>query len=202
MSLFEEVISRGIPYEHHESDLYIPFTKETEKLVRNYNVSAERFISQIDGKVWFDIPFVYEPYWEKKQRLVRKNPSKKVCKKKMGTVMHEFKTGKLRSGKGKKHKVKSRTQAIRIGLETLRDIGCGVKPYDNPVIADHFSRLYTLGEGIAFEILENIVEPTIEEARNFYYKAVGKLIGNGEITSELEQEMILEGFLHALSREV
>lgn len=198
MSLFKEVIAKGIKYDNHESDLYIPYTKETEALVRKYDKQdiAQRFKSQIDGKTWIDIPFAYEPYWERKQRL---NPSKKTCTKKMKRVMSEYKHGKLRSGKGKKHKVKSRAQAIRIGLETLRDIGCDVKPYGNPAIADHFSRLYSLGEGIAFEILENMIEPSMEEARNFYYKSVGKLIGNGEIISDLEQEMVLEGFLHSFA---
>lgn len=76
-SLWDEIKARGIPYDHHESDLYIPVTAETTALVRQYdrNHTAERFISQTDGKPWYDIPFAYLPWWEK--RTGRRNPGQK-----------------------------------------------------------------------------------------------------------------------------
>lgn len=77
-SLWDEIHARGIPYDHHESDLYIPVTAETTALVRQYdrNHTAEKFISQTDGKPWFDIPFAYLPWWEK--RTGRRNPGEIV----------------------------------------------------------------------------------------------------------------------------
>jgi hypothetical protein len=45
---------------------------------------------------------------------------------KIGKVMHEFKEGKLRGGKGKHPKVTSRKQAIAIGLSEARKAGAKV----------------------------------------------------------------------------
>ncbi len=48
--------------------------------------------------------------------------TKKIVKRKMKTVMHEFKEGKLKMGRSGK-KVKSRKQAIAIGLSEAREAG-------------------------------------------------------------------------------
>ncbi|TSC84700.1 MAG: hypothetical protein G01um101413_84 [Parcubacteria group bacterium Gr01-1014_13] len=48
-------------------------------------------------------------------------------KKKMKKVMHEYKTGTLKSGKSRK-KVTSRKQAIAIGLSEARKSGAKVPP--------------------------------------------------------------------------
>lgn len=53
----------------------------------------------------------------------------KKAQEKVEKVMHEFKTGKLKSGKGGKGgKVKSRKQAIAIGLSEARKTGAKVPP--------------------------------------------------------------------------
>lgn len=51
----------------------------------------------------------------------------KKAQKKVKKVMHEYKKGKLKSGKGSK-KVKSRKQAIAIGLSEARKRGAKVPP--------------------------------------------------------------------------
>lgn len=57
---------------------------------------------------------------------MRKKPTTKMGKKeKMGKVMDEYKSGKLRSGSKRGQKVKSRNQAIAIGLN---ESGQGRKP--------------------------------------------------------------------------
>ncbi|MBW8332943.1 MAG: hypothetical protein K0M40_13045 [Prolixibacteraceae bacterium] len=51
----------------------------------------------------------------------------KKAQEKIGEVMHEFKEGKLKSGPGGKGgKVKSRKQAIAIGLSEAREAGAKV----------------------------------------------------------------------------
>jgi len=51
------------------------------------------------------------------------------AQKKVKKVMHEYKEGKLKSGKdGKGGKVKSREQAIAIGLSEARAAGAKVPP--------------------------------------------------------------------------
>jgi len=74
--LWDEIKARGIPYDHHESDLYIPVTSETRAIVHQYdrNRTATAFISQIDGKMWFDIPFGYLPWWEKRTGIRNSGP--------------------------------------------------------------------------------------------------------------------------------
>jgi len=57
---------------------------------------------------------------------------------KVGKVMHEFKAGKLRSGKpgpGKGPKVTKRKQAIAIGLSEARKAGEDVPPMLKPMRA-------------------------------------------------------------------
>jgi hypothetical protein len=46
---------------------------------------------------------------------------KDLMQKKMGKVMHEYKHGKLHSGSKKGPKVKSREQAIAIGMSEARE---------------------------------------------------------------------------------
>jgi len=71
-SIWAEVVARGIPYDTHESDLYIPVNDETRALVRGSGRSYTVFFSSMDHKMWYDIPFAYEPWWEK--RTGRRNP--------------------------------------------------------------------------------------------------------------------------------
>jgi hypothetical protein len=87
-SLWDEIEARGIPYDHHESDLYIPVTAETRELVSRYdkNRTATVFKSQTDGKMWFDIPFAYLPWWEK--RTGRRNPGSGESRREMYAVVY------------------------------------------------------------------------------------------------------------------
>ena len=53
----------------------------------------------------------------------------KKAQDKIGKVMHEFKEGTLKSGKGgSSGKVKSREQAIAIGISEAREAGSKVPP--------------------------------------------------------------------------
>lgn len=57
--------------------------------------------------------------------MAKKKYSKKA-QSKVKKVMHEFKRGRLKGGKGKHPKVKSRKQAIAIGLSEARKAGAKV----------------------------------------------------------------------------
>jgi hypothetical protein len=57
----------------------------------------------------------------------RKKKARRYASKKVGKALHEAKRGKLRSGRSKK-KVKSRQQAIAIGLSEARRRGAKVPP--------------------------------------------------------------------------
>lgn len=67
-AIYTKVKELGIPTDNHESDLYIPVTEETKNLLKDYEYKNQvtTFTSNIDKKLWFDIPFAYVPFWEKK----------------------------------------------------------------------------------------------------------------------------------------
>ena len=73
LSLYEQCKQLGIETDHHESDLYIPMTEATRALIKAYKFKANvtSFISRIDRKPWYDVPFAYMPFWEKAARRVK-----------------------------------------------------------------------------------------------------------------------------------
>ena len=80
-SLFEECVARGIPISSHCSDLYMKRTMESIELLKHYELekkNATVFTSQIKGEgFWYDVPFAYDPYWDKRkaQAKYRTTPS-------------------------------------------------------------------------------------------------------------------------------
>ena len=67
MSIYDELKAANLPLDNHESDLYALMTVESMKIIDNYNYKSnvKTFKSQIDGKIWYDIPFAYKPFWNK-----------------------------------------------------------------------------------------------------------------------------------------
>lgn len=70
MSLYQALVDAKCEIDNHESDLYVKATPEVEKIIRQHACNASRFVSQIDGSLWWDVPFAYEPFWEAKAKLV------------------------------------------------------------------------------------------------------------------------------------
>lgn len=69
MGIYERAKELGIEIGSHESDLYLPVNDQTRELVKEHRAnggSASTFINNIDGKLWYDIPFHYDPWWEKR----------------------------------------------------------------------------------------------------------------------------------------
>jgi hypothetical protein len=66
LNIYDEVKNQGIEFDNHCSDLYIPVNEQTQELVNNYQYknSVTAFISNIDQKLWYDIPFAYYPYYD------------------------------------------------------------------------------------------------------------------------------------------
>ena len=91
-NIHEEAKKLGVEIAHHESDLYIPVTPETTELIKQYksrsNVTTfteytlphtRRCINC--GKIhtirtpirsWYDIPFAYQPFWDKVEAATRR----------------------------------------------------------------------------------------------------------------------------------
>jgi hypothetical protein len=67
MSVFTECLEAGLNIDYHESDLYIEDSeKAKEILTKNKRIDFTRFYSRLDKKWWLDVPFAYDPFWEKK----------------------------------------------------------------------------------------------------------------------------------------
>ena len=68
MNILEEAKKLNVEISNWCSDLYIPVTEETKKLVAAYEFpqNITTFIANDDGKLWYDIPFAYTPYYNRK----------------------------------------------------------------------------------------------------------------------------------------
>ncbi len=64
MTLYEDLKAAGCQLDSHESDLYIRATDTAKRILRAHNRQASLFRSELDGKLWFDVPFAYDPFWE------------------------------------------------------------------------------------------------------------------------------------------
>lgn len=67
-TIYKQLIQAKLKTSHHESDLYTPVVPESTKIINNYDkdrLSVETFISEIDNQEWYNIPFAYDPFWEK-----------------------------------------------------------------------------------------------------------------------------------------
>lgn len=67
-SLYKDLVRARIPIDHHESDLYVLDTPQARETIKKYGYKFETFKSNLDGKRWIDVPFAYEPFWEKKSK--------------------------------------------------------------------------------------------------------------------------------------
>jgi hypothetical protein len=56
----------GCEVEHRESDLYVRATELARRIIKESGWGYEVF--QSEGKTWFEIPFAYSPFWEKRAR--------------------------------------------------------------------------------------------------------------------------------------
>lgn len=91
-NIYEEAKKLGVEVDHHESDLYIPVTPETTELIKQYksrsNVTTfmeytlpekkhcyscgRKYTIRKPIKQWYDIPFAYQPFWDKVEKATQK----------------------------------------------------------------------------------------------------------------------------------
>lgn len=63
-NIHEELKKIEVELSGHYSDLYCPVNDITREIINRYEYkeSVTTFISQIDGKLWYDIPFANVDY--------------------------------------------------------------------------------------------------------------------------------------------
>lgn len=65
MSLYQALKDAGCLLDHHESDLYVLATKVAFDIINKHeSYSMNKFFKSTDSRMWFEIPFAYEPYWQ------------------------------------------------------------------------------------------------------------------------------------------
>lgn len=77
MTLYDAIKAAGIAIAAHESDLYFPVTEQSTAILKQYPLkhsNATKFTNQVEGGIWYDVPFAYDPYWDALRR-VRANPN-------------------------------------------------------------------------------------------------------------------------------
>jgi hypothetical protein len=63
--VYNELVATGVPIGNNESDLHVPMNSLTIPIVAEYENfgTVTKFHNKLDGKMWFDIPFAYTPWW-------------------------------------------------------------------------------------------------------------------------------------------
>lgn len=70
MSLYTDLMDAKVTVDNHYSDLYALATPEAVATFRKWEQPLRFFRSQIDGQIWLEAPFMFEPYWDAKRRHV------------------------------------------------------------------------------------------------------------------------------------
>lgn len=76
MTIHQKLKAAGCEISNHESDLYVKATKESREILKDYEHrgTVTNFTNQIDKQQWFEVPFAFDPFWEKAERsLLGKN---------------------------------------------------------------------------------------------------------------------------------
>lgn len=71
-SIYKRLKAAGCAIENHESDLYVRDSETARRIIREVNAvpslgkwSTSTFTGS-DGHRWIDIPFAYDPWWQKR----------------------------------------------------------------------------------------------------------------------------------------
>jgi hypothetical protein len=63
-SVYQQLVTAGCEIANHESDLYVVATKAAATILAGYEFRENvRQFKGTDGRLWFDVPFAYEPFW-------------------------------------------------------------------------------------------------------------------------------------------
>lgn len=71
-TIYDALLNAGCDIDHHESDLYVRDTPTSREILRrfeNTGFSYSSFLSPKDGQLWFELPFMYLPFWQAKAAI-------------------------------------------------------------------------------------------------------------------------------------
>ena len=72
-TLYAQLFEAGCELDNHYSDLYVKSCPESARiLAENPDLKVSKFVSKCkclscERTEWYEIPFMYEPFWEEKR---------------------------------------------------------------------------------------------------------------------------------------
>lgn len=66
-SLYHRLVDAGCVLDHHESDLYVKVDPTSTSILRTVFGDFKMpptFVHAVSGARWYDVAFMYEPFWE------------------------------------------------------------------------------------------------------------------------------------------
>ena len=71
-SIYLQMMEAEIPVDAHESDLYVPVTPTTTAILKQHeDAYYSTFVSELDGKPWYDVLGAYDPFWISRLKWVK-----------------------------------------------------------------------------------------------------------------------------------
>ncbi len=70
-SLYDRLVAAGCEIGNHESDLYVESTETSRRIIAEFEAEGSNqsgFINQITKTRWIDLPFHFQPFWDKVSR--------------------------------------------------------------------------------------------------------------------------------------
>ena len=70
-SIYERLRAAGCALDNHESDLYVKLDATSREVLRVWALEGplnrwSTFRSEVDGTIWADIAFRFEPFWTRR----------------------------------------------------------------------------------------------------------------------------------------
>lgn len=101
--LYQELKEAGCEMANHESDLYVKATMTSFEIIKKYGIKldgiqASKFCHQVTGQRWFDIPFAFTPWWDKRLKSNRKYLIHTSCQKILVKNCNTEETALIRAG--------------------------------------------------------------------------------------------------------
>ncbi len=65
-TLFQSLRAAGVEVNNHGSDMYVPVTETTRRILEGFPIhkkNAKTFTDQVSGVLTYDIPFAFDPFW-------------------------------------------------------------------------------------------------------------------------------------------
>ena len=67
MTIYEQLKAAGVETSHHESDLYARITPDSRAIIDawEFRSNVTTFTADDGSGRWFELPFAYDPAWER-----------------------------------------------------------------------------------------------------------------------------------------